>query len=166
MVNLPPIPLIYASNSQNYMAVDRQADKSPNLYVFSQTGIVGRLGARPLAPQAIPGIAGQMACGPLLMFLVQFLLISCPAAILFYPYGAVRMKLAAYDTGQFYDELVRPDGQARSGAAPLMERVTSLHGRRQFGGTGQQAAERDLLNLGLAFTVYERRSGHRAHLSV
>ena len=67
------------------------------------------------------------------------------------------MKLAAYDTGQFYDELVRPDGQARSGAAPLLERVTSLPEGELV--HRQQAAERDLLNLGITFTVYGDEAG-------
>ena len=67
------------------------------------------------------------------------------------------MRLSAYDTGQFYDELIRPGGQARPGVAPLLERVTSLPegelARRQ------QAAERDLLNLGITFTVYGDEAG-------
>ena len=67
------------------------------------------------------------------------------------------MKLTAYDTGQFYDELVRADGQARSGAAPLLERVTSLPEGELV--RRQQAAERDLLNLGITFTVYGDEAG-------
>ena len=67
------------------------------------------------------------------------------------------MKLSAYDTGPFYDELVRPDGQARSGAAPLLERVTSLPEGELV--HRQQAAERDLLNLGITFTVYGDEAG-------
>ncbi len=67
------------------------------------------------------------------------------------------MKLAAYDTGRFYDELVRQDGQARPGAAPLLERVTSLPEGELV--RRQQAAERDLLNLGITFTVYGDEAG-------
>ena len=67
------------------------------------------------------------------------------------------MILASYDTGQFYDELVRADGQARSGAAPLLERVTSLPEGELV--RRQQAAERDLLNLGITFTVYGDEAG-------
>ena len=67
------------------------------------------------------------------------------------------MNLAAYDTGQFYDELVRHDGQARPGAAPLLERVTSLPEGELV--RRQQAAERDLLNLGITFTVYGDEAG-------
>lgn len=67
------------------------------------------------------------------------------------------MKLTAYDTGQFYNELVRAGGQARSGAAALLERVTSLPEGELV--RRQQAAERDLLNLGITFTVYGDEAG-------
>ena len=67
------------------------------------------------------------------------------------------MNVTSYDTGPFYDEMILPDGAARPGAAPLLERVTSLPegelARRQ------KAAELDLLNLGITFTVYGDEAG-------
>ena len=53
--------------------------------------------------------------------------------------------------------MVRQDGQARPGAAPLLERVTSLPEGELV--RRQQAAERDLLNLGITFTVYGDEAG-------
>ena len=70
------------------------------------------------------------------------------------------MNLTAYETGPFYDELVLPDGQARRGAAPLLERVVSLPEGELV--RRQKAAERDLLNLGITFTVYGDEAGPSA----
>ena len=67
------------------------------------------------------------------------------------------MRLASYDTGQFYDELFCADGQARAGAGPLIERVISLPEGELV--RRQKAAELDLLNLGITFTVYGDETG-------
>ena len=64
------------------------------------------------------------------------------------------MNLTAYETGPFYDELVLPDGQARPGAAPLLERVVSLPEgelvRRQKAGRARPAEPRHYVHRVLA----------------
>jgi uncharacterized circularly permuted ATP-grasp superfamily protein len=62
------------------------------------------------------------------------------------------MQFGAYDTADFYDEMFRPDGTARSGAALLQARIEGLPDGELF--SRQAAAERLLLQNGITFNVY------------
>lgn len=67
------------------------------------------------------------------------------------------MKLADYDMGHFYDELLQPDSTPRPGTKLLLEKIESLP-------TGelrhrQVIAEQLLFDMGITFTVYGHEAG-------
>jgi uncharacterized circularly permuted ATP-grasp superfamily protein len=62
------------------------------------------------------------------------------------------MRFDGYDTEGFYDELFNPDGQPRTGADLLVERINALPETELQ--RRQKAAEHALLNLGITFNVY------------
>ncbi len=62
------------------------------------------------------------------------------------------MNFARYDTGEFYDEMLLGDGDARFGARVLKERIESLPDGELL--LRQEAAERLLLQSGITFNVY------------
>ena len=67
------------------------------------------------------------------------------------------MRLEAYDTGEFYDEMFDKSGAAREEARLLLESVTALEeGQLQ---RCQKAAERRLIELGITFNVYGDTTG-------
>ena len=67
------------------------------------------------------------------------------------------MRLEAYDTGEFYDEMFDKSGAARAEARLLLESVTALEeGQLQ---RCQKAAERRLIELGITFNVYGDTTG-------
>ena len=72
-------------------------------------------------------------------------------------YNSHRMRLDAYDTGGFYDEVFQEDGSPRPEFDHLVERINSLPQgdfvRRQ------QAAERNLMHMGITFNVYGDERG-------
>jgi len=62
-----------------------------------------------------------------------------------------------YSLESFYDELIQPDGQPRSGAKLLIDKIESLpEGDLAM---RQRAAEAMLLKMGITFTVYGREEG-------
>lgn len=67
------------------------------------------------------------------------------------------MNFDGYDTENFYDELIGPDGQPRPEALPLIEYVNSLGATtlRQK----QKAAEQALHQQGITFSVYGSKKG-------
>ena len=67
------------------------------------------------------------------------------------------MDFDHYETGTFFDEMFEAPGKPRGGVAPLLERLRALPPGdlvRQ-----QKAAEAELLQLGITFTVYGSREG-------
>jgi uncharacterized circularly permuted ATP-grasp superfamily protein len=64
---------------------------------------------------------------------------------------------ASYDPGDFYDELIEPDGQPRPGAQLLVDKIESLPPGDLA--MRQQAAEALLLKMGITFNVYGREEG-------
>ncbi|AFY96012.1 circularly permuted type 2 ATP-grasp protein [Chamaesiphon minutus] len=67
------------------------------------------------------------------------------------------MKIDSYQPGEFYDELFLPDGNPRSIAATLIEKIgslslTELHQQ-------QQLAQSTLLRMGVTFNVYSNDLG-------
>src|SRR5271170_3771310 len=67
------------------------------------------------------------------------------------------MNFENYQLDSFYDELFEKTGQPRQSAAPLIERLKSMPPgdlKRQ-----QQAAEAELLQMGITFTVYGNQEG-------
>lgn len=67
------------------------------------------------------------------------------------------MRLEAYDTGEFYDEMFDKSGEARAEARLLLESVRALEeGQLQ---RCQKAAERRLIELGITFNVYGDTTG-------
>src|SRR5438105_447177 len=67
------------------------------------------------------------------------------------------MKFDRYDTGGFYDEMFDPANQARSGAAPLVQRLEGMSDGELL--ERQASAERALLQMGITFNVYGDTSG-------
>ena len=64
---------------------------------------------------------------------------------------------AAYDPGDFFDELIDTDGRPRPGARLLVEKIESLpEGNLAL---RQKAAEALLLKMGITFNVYGREEG-------
>ena len=62
-----------------------------------------------------------------------------------------------YDTGDFYDELIETNGQPRSGAQLLVDKIESLPPGDLV--MRQKAAEAMLLKMGITFNVYGRDEG-------
>src|SRR4029453_19564533 len=62
------------------------------------------------------------------------------------------MNFTSYDTAEFFDEMLLPDGCARPGARLLKERIESLPNGELL--LRQEAAERLLLQSGITFNVY------------
>jgi uncharacterized circularly permuted ATP-grasp superfamily protein len=62
-----------------------------------------------------------------------------------------------YDTGAFYDELIEANGQPRSGAQLLVDKIESLPAGDLV--LRQKAAEAMLLKMGITFNVYGRDEG-------
>lgn len=62
-----------------------------------------------------------------------------------------------YDTGGFFDELIRPNGKPRSGSEILVERISELPDEELR--LRQDAIDRALLRMGITFTVYGDESG-------
>jgi uncharacterized circularly permuted ATP-grasp superfamily protein len=62
------------------------------------------------------------------------------------------MQFTSYETANFYDEMLRPDGTPREGAQLLKERIEALPDGELLG--RQAAAERLLLQNGITFNVY------------
>jgi uncharacterized circularly permuted ATP-grasp superfamily protein len=68
------------------------------------------------------------------------------------------MESAAYDPGEFYDELFERKGQPRRTSVLLLQKIASLlEGEFQ---RRQQAADRVILNLGMTFGVSGTEAGH------
>ena len=67
------------------------------------------------------------------------------------------MKFDRYDTGGFYDEMFDPENHARSGAAPLVQRLEGMSDGELL--ERQASAERALLQMGITFNVYGDTSG-------
>jgi uncharacterized circularly permuted ATP-grasp superfamily protein len=66
-------------------------------------------------------------------------------------------SFAVYDPGDFYDELVDPNGMPRPGARLLVEKIESLPEGDLI--LRQKAAEAMLLKMGITFNVYGRDEG-------
>ena len=64
---------------------------------------------------------------------------------------------ATYDPGDFYDELVAPDGTPRPGAQLLLDKIATLPPGDLA--VRQEAAEALLLKMGITFNVYGRDEG-------
>ena len=62
-----------------------------------------------------------------------------------------------YDTGGFFDELIRPNGKPRSGSEILVERISELPDEELR--LRQDAIDKALLRMGITFTVYGDESG-------
>jgi len=62
------------------------------------------------------------------------------------------MQFSSYETADFYDEMLSPDGAPREGARLLKERIEALPDGELLG--RQAAAERLLLQNGITFNVY------------
>jgi uncharacterized circularly permuted ATP-grasp superfamily protein len=62
-----------------------------------------------------------------------------------------------YDPGEFYDELITPEGTPRPGARLLVEKIESLPPGDLA--LRQKAAEAMLLKMGITFNVYGREEG-------
>ncbi|HUK39809.1 MAG TPA: circularly permuted type 2 ATP-grasp protein [Candidatus Acidoferrales bacterium] len=62
------------------------------------------------------------------------------------------MRFASYDTAEFYDEMLLPDGCARPGSSLLKEKIEALADGELL--QRQEAAERLLLQSGITFNVY------------
>ena len=67
------------------------------------------------------------------------------------------MELDSYQPGEFYDELFLPDGQPRSIAATLIEKISSLSLAELQ--QQQQLAQSTLLRMGVTFNVYSDDRG-------
>jgi uncharacterized circularly permuted ATP-grasp superfamily protein len=63
----------------------------------------------------------------------------------------------SYDPGEFYDELVGPDGTPRPAAEPLWRRFAGLGPKALI--DRQEAADREMRAIGVTFTVYEGSTG-------
>nr|WP_321467363.1 circularly permuted type 2 ATP-grasp protein [uncultured Desulfobulbus sp.] len=64
---------------------------------------------------------------------------------------------SSYDPGEFYDELIEPDGKPRPGAQLLVDTIESLPPGDLA--MRQKAAEAMLLKMGITFNVYGREEG-------
>jgi uncharacterized circularly permuted ATP-grasp superfamily protein len=64
----------------------------------------------------------------------------------------LKVRFASYDTAEFYDEMLLPDGCARPGSCLLKERIEALPDGELL--QRQEAAERLLLQSGITFNVY------------
>src|SRR5713226_8540254 len=62
------------------------------------------------------------------------------------------VRFASYDTAEFYDEMLLPDGCARPGSCLLKEKIEALPDGELL--QRQEAAERLLLQSGITFNVY------------
>ncbi len=67
------------------------------------------------------------------------------------------MRFEGYQTEQFYDELMEPDGSPRPGARLLVERIEGLPPGDLL--RRQRAAEAALMNMGITFAVYGDAEG-------
>ncbi len=67
------------------------------------------------------------------------------------------ISFADYEPGDFFDELIEPDNQARPDAAPLVEVINRLPSGDLL--RRQAAIERSLHRMGITFTVYGDTSG-------
>lgn len=67
------------------------------------------------------------------------------------------MKLATYQTDDFYDEIFESDGRPRPCAQILLQKLRSLPEHQIF--ERQQAAERAFLKMGITFNVYGAEAG-------
>ncbi len=64
---------------------------------------------------------------------------------------------STYDPGNYYDELIGPDGRPRPGVRLLVDKIESLpEGQMAM---RQKAAEAMLLKMGITFNVYGREEG-------
>ncbi|MGD9947158.1 MAG: circularly permuted type 2 ATP-grasp protein [Desulfobulbus sp.] len=64
---------------------------------------------------------------------------------------------SSYDPGDFYDELIEPDGKPRPGVQLLVDKIDSLPSGDLA--MRQRAAETLLLKMGITFNVYGREEG-------
>ena len=64
---------------------------------------------------------------------------------------------ASYEPGDYYDELIDPDGNPRPGAQLLVDKIDSLPDGDLA--LRQKAAEAQLLKMGITFNVYGRDEG-------
>ena len=70
------------------------------------------------------------------------------------------MNFKGYDTQDFYDELIAPDGTPRAPATPLIEQINALSPKDLH--RRQKAAERALHQQGITFSVYgDKKGGER-----
>ena len=67
------------------------------------------------------------------------------------------MNFDSYQTGNFYDELFRPDETPREEFRLLVERINSLPAGELL--RRQRVAERDLMHMGITFNVYGDERG-------
>jgi uncharacterized circularly permuted ATP-grasp superfamily protein len=67
------------------------------------------------------------------------------------------VTFASYDPGDFFDELIEPDGTPRAGVQLLIDKIESLPPGDLL--MRQQAAEALLLKMGITFNVYGRDEG-------
>jgi uncharacterized circularly permuted ATP-grasp superfamily protein len=67
------------------------------------------------------------------------------------------MRFDGYDTGGFYDEMFVRDGEPRAIARQLLASIESLPDGEML--NRQQAAERELLLMGITFNVYGEHDG-------
>lgn len=68
-----------------------------------------------------------------------------------------RLNFADYEPGDFYDELIDPEGRPRPGAELLVERIASLEPGELL--RRQATAERSLFRMGITFNVYGDAQG-------
>jgi uncharacterized circularly permuted ATP-grasp superfamily protein len=64
----------------------------------------------------------------------------------------LKVRFASYDTAEFYDEMLLPDGCGRPGSCLLKEKIEALPDGELL--QRQEAAERLLLQSGITFNVY------------
>ena len=69
----------------------------------------------------------------------------------------MQLDFSGYDPGDFFDELIAPDGSPRSGAQLLVDKIASLPPGDLL--MRQRAAEALLLKMGITFNVYGREEG-------
>ena len=67
------------------------------------------------------------------------------------------MNFDHYDTKDFFDELVKPDGKARALALPLVEQINALPPKELL--RMQKASELALYQQGITFSVYGDKKG-------
>ena len=67
------------------------------------------------------------------------------------------MRFDSYETGGFYDELFLADGTPRPEFRSLVDRIESLPLGDLL--ARQQAAERNLMHMGITFNVYGEDTG-------